>query len=151
MLGFCDTGAAHNACGVKSCGGEAVIVQNGRIKSIWAYYHLPYDGTCMDGTFDGLAADVGDSVYNAVNRQLVADVPIGAYLSGGLDSSAIVAMMRKAKPGAEIDCFTIGLNAAGAADDLVEDLPFARLVAKHLGVNLHEVSVDPERSVPCLK
>ena len=53
--------------------------------------------------------------------------------------------MRKAKPGAEIDCFTIGLNAAGAADDQVEDLPFARLVAKHLGVNLHEVSVDPEQ------
>ena len=41
----------------------------------------------MDGTFDGLAADVGDSQC-AVNRQLVADVPIGAYLSGGLDRKA---------------------------------------------------------------
>ena len=147
MLGFLWTPAPRTMlAGVKKLRpGEAVIVQNGRIKSIWAYYHPPYDGTCMDGTFDGLAATVGDSVYNAVNRQLVADVPIGAFLSGGLDSSAIVAMMRKAKPSAEINCFTIGLNAAVAADDQVEDLPFARLAAKHLGVKLHEVSVDPDK------
>ena len=56
-----DTSPAHHACGGKKLRpGEAVIVQNGRVKAIWAYYHPPYDGQCMNGTFDGLAADVGD-------------------------------------------------------------------------------------------
>ena len=147
MLGFLWTPAPRTMlAGVKKLRpGEAIIVQNGRVKAIWAYYHPPYDGQCMNGTFDVLAADVSKGVYEAVSRQLVADVPIGAYLSGGLDSSAIVAMMRKARPNAEIDCFTIGLNASGVGDDQVEDLPFARRVAAHLGVNLHEVLVDPDQ------
>jgi asparagine synthase (glutamine-hydrolysing) len=124
--------------------GEAVVVENGKIKRIWSYYIPPYDGQCIGSTFDEAAVNLAESVFEAVDRQLVADVPIGAYLSGGLDSSAIVAMMRKARPKTEIECFTIGLKCPEDSGDQVEDLPFARRVAKHLGVNLHEVPVDPD-------
>ena len=72
----------------------------------------------------------------AVHRQLVADVPVGAFLSGGLDSSAIVALARERNP--DIRCFTIeavGGQEAGRRDDL----PYARRVARHLGVSLEVV------------
>tara|TARA_B100000073_G_scaffold342506_1_gene345713 strand:- start:831 stop:2726 length:1896 start_codon:yes stop_codon:yes gene_type:complete len=74
----------------------------------------------------------------AVHRQMVADVPLGAFLSGGLDSSAVVAFARELNP--NLQCFTIrnpGAEEAGFADDL----PFARHVSCHLGVTLHEVEV----------
>jgi asparagine synthase (glutamine-hydrolysing) len=86
---------------------------------------------------------VADKVETAVTRQLIADVPVGAYLSGGLDSSAIVAMMRRARPGERISCFTIGFPENTNLDGAPSDLPYARRVAKHLNVDLEEVVMDP--------
>src|SRR5690606_17315469 len=80
----------------------------------------------------------------AVERQLVADVPVGAFLSGGLDSSAIVAFARQSAP--SLRCFTIetpGDVDAGVSDDL----PYARRVAAHLGVQLDVVQVSAERMI----
>jgi asparagine synthase (glutamine-hydrolysing) len=74
-----------------------------------------------------------------VRRQLVSDAPVGAFLSGGLDSSSIVAFAREAQP--DIRCFTIDTRALrdpGAPDDL----PYAVAVAKHLGVRLETVVVE---------
>src|SRR5690606_10592883 len=87
---------------------------------------------------DAAARGVAAALRRAVQRQLVADVPVGAFLSGGLDSSAIVAFARDVQPG--LDCFTI---VAEGGDDAGEtsDLPYARRVARHLGVRLHEVPV----------
>jgi asparagine synthase (glutamine-hydrolysing) len=67
---------------------------------------------------------------------------VGALLSRGLDSSAVAALAREQNPG--IRCFTIevtGRQEAGATDDL----PYARRVAKHLGVGLDVVSIDAGR------
>jgi asparagine synthase (glutamine-hydrolysing) len=76
-------------------------------------------------------------LQQAVTRQMVADVPLGAFLSGGLDSSAVVALARQVNP--EIQCFTIA--SQGLQDGFTEDLPYARQVARHLGVPLQEVTV----------
>ena len=73
---------------------------------------------------------------------MVADVPVGAFLSGGLDSSAVVAMARELSP--DIACFTIDTGAIREAG-VAEDLPYARQVARHLGVRLHEIKVDSSR------
>ncbi len=75
----------------------------------------------------------------AVHRQMVADVPVGAFLSGGLDSSSVVAFARELNP--DIRCFsidTVGDLEEGATDDL----PYARRVAQHLGVSLDVVQID---------
>jgi asparagine synthase (glutamine-hydrolysing) len=76
----------------------------------------------------------------AVHRQMVADVPLGAFLSGGLDSSAVVAFARELNP--SLQCFTIH-NPGAAEAGFADDLPYARRVARHLGVTLHEVEVQP--------
>ena len=81
-----------------------------------------------------------NALKTAVKRQLVADVPVGAFLSGGLDSSAIVALARESTP--NIRCFTIeGGQELGMADDL----PYARRVAKYLNVPLDVVEITSSR------
>lgn len=76
----------------------------------------------------------------AVHRQMVADVSLGAFLSGGLDSSAVVALARERDP--QLQCFTI-VNPGAAEAGFADDLPYARRVARHLGVSLTEVEIQP--------
>ena len=123
--------------------GTALLVHGGRVRRAWSYYAQPYDGGCTAKPNATVEAELAQHLETAVQRQLVADVPVGAFLSGGLDSSAIVAMMRRALPDREITCFTIGFPDGGDPDDNPADLPYARRVARHLGVTLEEVEVDP--------
>ena len=74
----------------------------------------------------------------AVRQQAIADVPVGAFLSGGVDSSAIVALMRNVTS-AEVETFTIGFAETG-----FDEAPYARAVAEHLGTDHHEMYVDAE-------
>lgn len=77
----------------------------------------------------------------AVERQLLADVDVGAFLSGGVDSGGIVAIARKfsTRP---MSCFTARYEGSEHDDEIIADLPYARMLAKHFGVQLHEVSID---------
>lgn len=123
--------------------GEAMVVRDGKIARRWTWYQLPvFRGVTGDlSEADALKGTV-DGLRRAVQRQLVADVPVGAFLSGGLDSSAVVAFAREQVP--DIRCFTIesvGGQEAGATDDL----PYARRVAQHLNVPLDVVRIDASR------
>lgn len=80
-----------------------------------------------------------DLLRQAVHRQMISDVPLGAFLSGGLDSSSIVTFAREINP--NIECFTIN-NLYDGSEGFTDDLPYARKVASHLGVNLHEITVE---------
>src|SRR5712671_1577530 len=122
--------------------GAALIVHGGKVKRHWSYYRIPYDGTTDLRSAATLAGELSEHLATAVRRQLVADVPVGAFLSGGLDSSAIVAMMRRAQPDAPITCFTIGFRDGVDTEDNPADLPYARRVARHLGVDLQEITIE---------
>jgi asparagine synthase (glutamine-hydrolysing) len=122
--------------------GAALLVSNGRVQRQWSYYSVPYDGTRSRLDEATLAGELAGHVQTAVTRQLVADVPVGAFLSGGLDSSAVVAMMRRALPDKRITCFTAAFSAKEAGDDMGIDLPYARRAAAHLDVDLEEVQID---------
>jgi asparagine synthase (glutamine-hydrolysing) len=122
--------------------GSALLVHGGQVQRHWNYYSIPYDGsTRQDGEAE-LAGELAGLVGTAVRRQLIADVPVGAFLSGGLDSSAVVAMMRRALPQQPIRCFTVAFGDGGI-DGAAPDLPYARRVAAQLGVDLEEVVIEP--------
>ena len=122
--------------------GSALVVHQGVVRRKWAFYEMPYDGVTSTQTEDALALELAERLRIAVERQLVADVPVGAFLSGGLDSSAVVAMMRKTLPAQEITAFTIAFQDMSDVEGNPNDLPYARRVAQHLGVRLEEVEVE---------
>lgn len=123
--------------------GYAMVLSDGKIERLWKYYELPYDQKIQPMSADEAAESVERAVRTAVERQMVADVPVGAFLSGGLDSSAVVAFAKQSNPDVRLQCFTIGLEESGR-DGFVDDLPYAKRVAEHLGVDLHTVHVGPE-------
>ncbi|HVR41429.1 MAG TPA: asparagine synthase (glutamine-hydrolyzing), partial [Thermoanaerobaculia bacterium] len=125
--------------------GMAMLVREGRIEREWAFYDWPYgEEPLLDESEDQIAERLRDAFETSVRRQLVSDVPVGAFLSGGLDSSAIVAMMRRNLPAETIPCYTIQ-NLSGSTADAgsPDDLPFAKKVAQQLGVDLRIVDISP--------
>lgn len=77
----------------------------------------------------------------SVKKQMLSDVEVGAFLSGGLDSSCIVNYAREINP--DLKCFTINIKNA-SADGFADDLIFARKVAKHFNVKLEEVTITSD-------
>ena len=125
--------------------GHAIEIRDGREVRRWSFYDLPYRGDVRAGDDASLAREVRDEVDRAVRRQMVSDVPIGAFLSGGLDSSAVVACAARAAGTRRLQCFTIEFDDDGfRREGYAEDLPYARRVAEHLDVDLHAVRVGPE-------
>jgi asparagine synthase (glutamine-hydrolysing) len=123
--------------------GEAIVLRDGRIERLWTWYRLPLvRGVIQDLDERSAIAGTESHVRAAVRRQMVADVPVGAFLSGGLDSSAVVAFAREVAP--DIRCFTIDARGGGE-DGATDDLPYAREVARHLGVPLDVVEIDAGR------
>jgi asparagine synthase (glutamine-hydrolysing) len=85
--------------------GMAMSLREGTVVRHWRFYDLPY-GRDRDALSESSAVEaVRKTVDQAVGRQMVADVPIGAFLSGGLDSSAVVAIARRHTT-ERLQCFT---------------------------------------------
>ena len=70
---------------------------------------------------------------------MLSDVPVGFFLSGGLDSSAVVAMAKRANPNAKLRCYTIDSGDQMITEGFSNDLVYAHKVAKYLDVDLHVV------------
>ena len=77
------------------------------------------------------------ALSEAIGLQLVADVPVGAFLSGGINSSTIVALMQ-AQSSRRIRTFTVGFDESG-----FDEAPHAREVARYLGTDHNEIRVSP--------
>jgi asparagine synthase (glutamine-hydrolysing) len=102
------------------------------------YWRIPAPAAADPGTsLAGEAATLRESLGAAVRRHLMSDVPLGVFLSGGLDSSALAALAARQVAG-PLQTFSVGFRE-GSADEL----PYARLVARAIGADHHEVRVAP--------
>ena len=109
--------------------GAFVEIQRGGAPRVSQYWSLEAAalGTKHIASFDDAADELNELLSTAVSTRLVSDVPLGAFLSGGVDSSLVVALMKRSTP--HVRTFTIGFE-----DPAFDESPYAERVAKHLGV-----------------
>jgi asparagine synthase (glutamine-hydrolysing) len=119
--------------------GHCLIWRNAVLRSR-QYWTLNVTSTPRHDGVDeeALAAELRDRIEECVRARLVSERPLGAFLSGGLDSSAIVAAMSRIAPGT-VRTFSIGFD-----EDSHNELPFARQVAQRYGTEHHELVVRPD-------
>jgi asparagine synthase (glutamine-hydrolysing) len=91
----------------------------------------------------GPATDLASVIEDSVAAHLVADVPVAAFLSGGLDSSLITAIAARHTP--SIEAYTITFRPADQRlEAMPDDAEYARKMAAHLGIQLHEIEISPD-------
>ncbi len=95
-----------------------------------------------------LAKELLNKVHESVQAQLVSDRPVGLYLSGGVDSSAVLESMAEAQ--GKVETFSVGfdLREGEQEEKFNADFLLARETAKHFGATHHEVRISPEEIVP---
>jgi len=125
--------------------GSALVVRDGRVERRFRFYDPRFEQEFVDWPESDAIVQVRKYLTRAVDRQLMSDVPLGAFLSGGLDSSSVVALAQRRIEPDKLQCFTIGFKGREAElEGMADDLPYARRVAEHLGVDLHTIWVGPE-------
>jgi asparagine synthase (glutamine-hydrolysing) len=85
-----------------------------------------------------------DTLNRVVKMEMVADVPLGSFLSGGIDSSGIVAMMERHSNGRPISTYTVGIESEDLRYDIIpDDVRWARRVNEQLQTDYHEIMLKP--------
>ncbi len=102
------------------------------------FWRLPVEARGRAIARDDARRDVARLVTSAVEKRLVSDVPLGAFLSGGLDSSIIVGVMSRLMQ-QRVKTFSIGFEG----DEAYDETAYARLVARHFGTDHSEFRVTP--------
>jgi asparagine synthase (glutamine-hydrolysing) len=116
---------------------SVLVYRDGRV-SIDRYWRLGYGRKRPVRDRDELREEIRDTVRRATRRRMVADVPLGAFLSGGIDSSTVVAAMAE-QSSRPVRTFSIGFE-----NDSLNELPYARRVADMFATEHHELVVKPD-------
>jgi asparagine synthase (glutamine-hydrolysing) len=131
------TGAATIFPGIfRVLPGETLVLQRGGIVARRQRPALPEGGPLRIGQTEALRR-LDAVLLDSVAAHLRSDVPYGLFLSGGIDSSALLALMRRAS-GQRVDALTVGWEGGGAADESYE----AERLAKVMGADCHRITMS---------
>jgi asparagine synthase (glutamine-hydrolysing) len=117
--------------------GHLLELENGRL-SLSQYWDLPEYGTHSPASEEECLEELEQRLEEAVKMRLIADVPLGAFLSGGADSSTIVALMARSSS-RPVKTFSIGFRKKN-----FDETPYARMVAQKFGTEHHELILEPD-------
>jgi asparagine synthase (glutamine-hydrolysing) len=92
---------------------------------------------------DELVERFGAALEACVDSHLMSEVPLGLFLSGGLDSTTMLAVMSRLAEGRRVSTFAVGYDTAGGEEDGANELGYARLAARHFDADHHEIRLRP--------
>jgi asparagine synthase (glutamine-hydrolysing) len=118
--------------------GHRLVCESGVFHEPERYYRLCFDQPRDDGDINALTEQLREIVEESVRVRMVSDVPLGAFLSGGIDSSLIVALMAR-QSSQPVKTFSVGFTSKDKSE-----LPYAKLVAERYQTDHHEMVVDPD-------
>ncbi len=106
------------------------------IRRYWDYLSFVKERTVPEVD---LMRDIRELIFAAVSKRLIAEVPLGAFLSGGMDSTAVVAVMSQltSQP---VETFSVGFNGPASNNEL----PWAKMAAQHYRTHHHEYLLNPD-------
>ena len=122
--------------------GQAMVINENLEYNLINWYDLkpfPVSKISLAMPMDVALSTTIEKLEKAVNKQLVSDVEVGSFLSGGLDSSLITYLAKQKTP--NLRCFTIQVDGL-SKEGFVDDLPFAKQVSEDIGVDLQVVEVN---------
>ncbi|MFT4517646.1 MAG: asparagine synthase (glutamine-hydrolyzing) [Halioglobus sp.] len=108
------------------------------------YWQPNFSENTSEQSFDALASQLKESLQDAVRNCLPSEGKVGAFLSGGLDSSTVTGVLSEVSE-QRGEAYSIGFSAEG-----YDEMAFARITAKHFGVELNEYYVTPQDVVDAL-
>ncbi|HYM22078.1 MAG TPA: asparagine synthase (glutamine-hydrolyzing) [Vicinamibacterales bacterium] len=117
--------------------GHLLVAANGRVRTR-RYWDLTFTGDGDPSRESRYLDELEANIDEAVRLRMVADVPLGAFLSGGIDSSMVVSSMVRSAPGRVLTA------SVGFDDAAYDELEYARTVARHLGTEAYEEVVRPD-------
>ncbi|MCK9485513.1 MAG: asparagine synthase (glutamine-hydrolyzing) [Dehalococcoidia bacterium] len=115
--------------------GHYLVAESGEV-AVRRYWDIPTPRHDPSRSEHDYVQGTRDLMEEAVRKRLMSDVPLGAYLSGGLDSSIIVALM------AQQSSTPVKTYSVGFGDEGLDEFPYARLVAERYGTDHHEIRLD---------
>ena len=107
-----------------------------RVRRYWAPDLAAGEREVHPRSLDEHCEELRAVLRESVRKEMISDVPIGVFLSGGIDSSAVTAMMSRL--GGDVKSFSVGF-----AERSFDEAPFAREVARHLGTEHRELTLEP--------
>jgi len=113
---------------------------NQTLETYWSLEHVITHQNPFEGTEDQAVDQLEDLLKDAVKRRMISDVPLGAFLSGGIDSSVVAALMQS-QSDTPVRTFSIGFEEKG-----YNEAKHAAAVAKHLGTEHTELYVTPNEA-----
>jgi asparagine synthase (glutamine-hydrolysing) len=131
--------------GIKTVPPGHLVVWRDDELTVRQWWDISFDAI-EEGRSDAWWQDqVLETLDRVVKLEMVADVPLGSFLSGGVDSSSIVAMMKRHSNGRPVGTYTIGIEAEDLRYDIIpDDVEWARRVNQQLETDYHEIMLRPQ-------
>ncbi|MDQ6652308.1 MAG: asparagine synthase (glutamine-hydrolyzing) [Acidobacteriota bacterium] len=123
--------------------GHLLTLQDGRME-LREWWDVSFDEVDENKSDEWWRDRVLETLDRVVKLEMVADVPLGSFLSGGVDSSSIVALMKRHSNGQSVSTYTVGMEAEDLRYDIIpDDVVWARRVSQLLATDYHEIMLQP--------